>query len=226
VENDIGVVQERYHHFITQPEVQGFLAAGGTVTLATEHREAHLIEALLQVGHRHFAEKYVQEAVHKVPALNAAWPETRWHFFGALQTNKMKSIHRLFPVLETLSARHQADRLCFFHRAHGESSPLRDVFVQVNLGREPQKGGADPDDAPALIEYVLEAGLPLTGLMTIPPKADPPAMHFTALRTLANRYALPYCQMGFSADYRVAIDCGATHIRLGTAIFGPLPPRP
>lgn len=216
VKESLRSAQELYLHLVATPSMRAFLQDGGTLTIATEHRAVEDIMELIAVGQRHFAEKYVQEAQRKILKIREMHPYVRWHFFGKLQTNKVKHIVRSFHCVETVASHRQADHIV------AQDVQPESVFVQVNLGREPQKNGVAPDEAPTLIEYALRQGLPLRGLMAIPPKADAPAPHFRQLRALADQFALPYCQMGFSADYEIAIDCGATHLRLGTRIFGPL----
>lgn len=211
-------LQERYQRFMGQPMVQAFVSLGGTVTIATEGRSTDQIMALVKAGQRHFAEKYLQEAAGKTAEICSGQQEVRWHYFGRLQRDKIRRALRMFSVVETLASVKEARRLA---ACVTSGEPVPDLLVQVNQGQEPQKNGVRPEQARSLIESVIEFGLPLKGLMTIPPKNHPPAPYFRALRNLADEYALPFCQMGFSSDFEQAIECGATHIRIGRKIFEP-----
>lgn len=213
-------LQERYLEFIDRPVIRGFKQSGGNVTVATERKPFSFLQCLHDSGQTVFGEKYFQESHEKVRLLGplrAAAMELR--YFGRLQSNKIRRIVQLFDVIESISSLQQARKVA---RAWREirGARLSSVMVQVNLGREPQKNGAAPEEVRELIEGCLELGLPLAGLMTIPPKNEAPEPHFRALRSLADAYGLPACQMGFSRDYATAIDCGATHIRVGTVVFG------
>ena len=209
-------LQERYLNFMNQSTVQHFIGAGGTVTIAAEARDLHQVNALALAGHRHFAEKYWQESEKKYLHPH----NLHLHYFGVLQSNKIRRIMQHFHHIEGIASKRQADIVARLLREEPESLKTQKFFVQLNIGKEPSKNGIAPEIAPDLIEHCLILNLPLTGLMTIPPKADAPAPHFNALRKLADHYGLPHCQMGFSNDYAIAIDCGATHIRIGTAIWG------
>lgn len=193
------------------------------MTIATEKRDMTYIKSLTSIGHTRFAEKFVQETVGKTNLLTPLQRNTiELRFFGRLQSNKIRKIVQYYEVVETIASKRQA--LLLYKAWRNQSGTrMRSVQIQVNLGREPQKNGCLPEDAPQLIAYTQGLGLPLTGLMTIPPKRNEPAPHFKALRTLADRHGLTECQMGFSDDYAIAIDCGATHIRVGRAILGPIP---
>ncbi|SEH35229.1 YggS family pyridoxal phosphate-dependent enzyme [Magnetospirillum fulvum] len=187
------------------------------VAVAKTH-PAEAVIAALAAGQRLFGENRVQEAKAKYPDLKALHPDLRLHLIGPLQTNKVREAVALFDVIETLDrpklARVLADEI--------ERAGRRpDILIQVNIGREPQKAGIDPDQADTLIalcrsEYRLEP----SGLMCIPPAGEDPAPHFRRLGELAARNGLPVRSMGMSEDFPTAIACGATHVRVGSAIFG------
>lgn len=209
-------LQERYTNFMDQPNIRHFVGAGGLVTIAAEARRFAEIEALADAGHRHFAEKYWQESEKKYVHPH----NLHLHYFGVLQSNKIRRIMQHFHHVEGIASIRQANIVARLLEEEPESLATQQFFVQLNIGKEASKNGIAPELAPDLIEHCLILNLPITGLMTIPPKTDAPAPHFTALRKLADHYGLPHCQMGFSKDYAIAIDCGATHLRIGTAIWG------
>lgn len=209
-------LQERYFNFMNQSSIQHFIGAGGIVTIAAEARDFHQVNALALAGHRHFAEKYWQESEKKYVHPH----NLHLHYFGVLQSNKIRRIMQHFHHVEGIASIRQADIVARLLKEETNPLTAQNFFVQLNIGKEPNKNGIAPEIAPDLIEHCLILNLPITGLMTIPPKADAPAPHFKALRKLADYYGLPHCQMGFSRDYAIAIDCGATHLRIGTAIWG------
>jgi pyridoxal phosphate enzyme (YggS family) len=193
-----------------------------TLVCVGKAHPAERSRALLATGHRVFAENRVQEAEAKWPALKAQFPDTVLRLIGPLQTNKVKHAVALFDVIETLDRRRLAQSLAKELDRTGRRIPC---FIQVNTGAEPQKAGILPEDADAFIAAcVNEFALPVEGLMCIPPAANEPSLHFALLREIARRHGLSGLSMGMSADYDVAIAFGATHIRVGTAIFGPRPP--
>ncbi len=180
---------------------------------------AGYIEAALAAGQRVFGENRVQESETKFPALKAAEPDLVLHLIGPLQTNKAPEAVRLFDVIETLD-RPKLARVLAKVMAKTERRPA--CFVQVNTGEEPQKAGVFPADADALIALARdELGLPVEGLMCIPPFDEEPSLHFALLAEMAKRNGLSKLSMGMSGDFEVAIRFGATHVRVGTAIFGP-----
>jgi pyridoxal phosphate enzyme (YggS family) len=196
-----------------------------TVVAVSKVKPAELIRKALEAGQRVFGENRVQEAQAKWPALKGAFPDVVLHLIGPLQTNKVKDVLGLFNVIETLDRPKLAAALA----RHMDATGLRpDCFVQVNTGEEPQKAGVAPVEADAFIAACRdEYGLPVSGLMCIPPVDEEPALHFALLREIARRNGLSRLSMGMSADYRVAVQFGATHVRIGTAIFGERPsPRP
>jgi pyridoxal phosphate enzyme (YggS family) len=183
---------------------------------------AAAVEAALAAGQHLFGENRVQEAAEKFPALRPAHPLMRLHLIGALQTNKARDAVRLADVIESLDRPKLAAALADAMTREGRRP---DVLVQVNTGEEPQKAGISRADAPAFLRACREEwGLPVRGLMCIPPAEDDPRPHFAWLANLAAREGLPVVSMGMSGDFEIAIAEGATHVRVGSAIFGSRPP--
>lgn len=180
-------------------------------------RTADEIAPLIAEGHRSFGENRVQEAEAKWPALLAETPGIRLHLVGQLQSNKAEAAVRLFDAI------HSVDRpsLVAAIAAASEKAGRRPrCFLQVNIGEEPQKGGVLVADLPALLAQARDAGLDVAGLMAMPPAEGEPAPYFALLSELAARHALDGLSMGMSADYPTAVTIGATHVRIGTALFG------
>jgi len=178
--------------------------------------EAGIREALA-AGQRLFGENRVQEAQAKFPQLKAGFPDLELHLIGPLQTNKVKEAAALFDVIQTLDRPKLADALAAERDKAGRCPRL---FLQVNTGEEEQKAGAAPRETADLIAYVRKLDLPLVGLMCIPPVADDAAPHFALLAKLAGDNGLDRLSMGMSGDFELAVKFGATHVRVGTAIFG------
>ena len=175
--------------------------------------------AALAAGHRVFGENRVQEAAGKFPALKTDFPDLVLHLIGPLQTNKAAEAVALFDVIETLDRPKLARALA---KEMAKSGRRPRLYVQVNTGEETQKAGVPPAEADTLVSYARdELGLPVVGLMCIPPVEDEPAPHFAFLREIARRNGLEVLSMGMSADFETAIRFGATHVRVGTAVFGP-----
>lgn len=175
------------------------------------------VRAVLAEGHREFGENYVQEAAGKWPDWRAEFAPLTLHMIGPLQTNKAKVAVDLFDAIHTLDRPSLAEKLARLAQARGASP---DLFVQVNTGAEPQKAGVLPDGVDDFIAACRGMDLPLAGLMCIPPDADDPAPHFAMLRAMADRNGLSGLSMGMSGDFETAIAHGATHVRVGSAIFG------
>ena len=178
--------------------------------------EAAIHEALA-AGQRLFGENRVQEALGKFPALKSDHPDLELHLIGPLQTNKVKEAAGLFDVIQTLDRARLADALAAERQKSGRCPRL---FLQVNTGEEPQKAGVLPGEAANLIEHTRKLDLPLEGLMCIPPADDDAAPHFAFLAKLARDHGLADLSMGMSGDFELAVKFGATHVRVGTAIFG------
>jgi len=195
--------------------------AGVTLVAVSKFHPEAAVRAALDAGHRTFGENRVQEAEEKYPALRAAFPDLRLHLIGPLQTNKARDAVQLFDVIETVDRPRLVTALA---KEADRAGRAIEVMVQVNTGEEPQKAGVLPADADAFIETCRNTeGLDLRGLMCIPPMDEEPAMHFALLAEMARRHGLEQLSMGMSADFEIAIRLGATHVRVGTAIFGHRP---
>mgnify|MGYP000961883027 FL=1 len=179
---------------------------------------AEAVIAALEAGQRVFGENRVQEAAAKFPALRARYPDLKLHLIGPLQTNKVRLAVETCDAIQTLDRDKLAEALATELAKQGRRL---DLFVQVNTGEEPQKAGVPPAEADAFIRRcVQQYKLPVVGLMCIPPAEEHPAPHFALLREIARRNDLDQLSMGMSGDYELAIQFGATHVRVGTAIFG------
>ncbi len=178
---------------------------------------AEAIVPLLEAEHRSFGENRVQEAEAKWPELRERFPDLRLHLIGQLQSNKAEEAVALFDAI------HSVDRpslVAALGKAIAKSARRPACFVQVNIGDEPQKGGCPTAELPALLDQCREAGLDIAGLMCIPPADVEPAPYFALLAKLARRHDLPGLSMGMSSDFETAVMTGATHVRVGTALFG------
>lgn len=185
----------------------------------TKTHTAERILPVLQAGQRQFGENRVQEAKTKWPELRQRYPDIELHLIGPLQTNKVREAVALFDAI------HSLDRLRLAEALKAELGKLRRrlrLFVQVNTGEEPQKAGIGPREAVAFVRYCCDdLKLPVIGLMCVPPLEEEPALHFALLNKLAKEAGLQCLSMGMSEDFETAIRFGATHVRIGTAIFGP-----
>jgi len=189
-----------------------------TLVAVSKVQPAERIEAVLREGQRIFGENRVQEAQGRWPALRERFPGIELHLIGPLQTNKAKQAVDLFDVIETLDRPKLARALATHAQAIGKAP---DCFVQINTGEEPQKAGVIPAEADGFIAACRnDYELPVKGVMCIPPADEEPSLHFMLLRAIAARNGLENLSMGMSADYDVAVRFGATHVRVGTAIFG------
>ena len=176
------------------------------------------IRGALAAGHRIFGENRVQEAIGRWPPLRAEFPDLSLHLIGPLQTNKVRDAIALFDVIETVDRPRLAEAL---KREMDRQSRRLACFVQVNTGEEPQKTGIRPAETRSFVAWCRDTvNLDVAGLMCLPPVDDEPALHFALLRELARECGLNKLSMGMSGDYDVAIEFGATHVRVGTAIFG------
>ena len=194
----------------------------GEVTLVavSKTHPAEAIEPLLVEGQRHFGENRVQEAQDKWPALRERYPDVTLHLVGQLQSNKAEDAVELFDVIHSLDRPSLVKALAKAFEKTGKRVPC---FIQVDVGDEPQKGGCAVAELPALIAQAREAGIPLVGLMCLPPADIEPAPFFALLDKLARDHGLEGRSMGMSGDYETAILLGATHVRVGTALFGARP---
>ena len=175
------------------------------------------VEAVLAAGHRCYGENYVQEAAAKWPALREAYGPVDLHMIGPLQTNKAKQAVELFDAIHSLDRPSLAEKLASLAQSRGKCPAL---FIQVNTGSEPQKAGILPEALDAFVATTRALDLAPVGLMCIPPEGTDPAPHFAQLATMATRNGLAGLSMGMSSDFEIAIAHGATHIRVGSAIFG------
>ncbi|HEY0300752.1 MAG TPA: YggS family pyridoxal phosphate-dependent enzyme [Rhizomicrobium sp.] len=195
-------------------------APATTLIAVTKTHGAEDIHPALIAGQRVFGENRVQEALGKCPSLREEYDDIELHLIGPLQSNKAREAVLLFDAIHTLDRPRLAETLRSEIDRAGRSPFL---FVQVNTGEEPQKAGVGPREASVLIEHARKLGLPLKGLMCIPPAADAPAPHFALLQKIARDHDLPLLSMGMSGDFETAIRFGATHVRVGAAIFGARP---
>ncbi|HEX9931631.1 MAG TPA: YggS family pyridoxal phosphate-dependent enzyme [Allosphingosinicella sp.] len=178
------------------------------------------IRPLIAAGQRVFGENRVQEAQAKWPELKAEAPDVELHLIGRLQSNKAEDAVALFDAIHSID---RPSLVAALGAAIANSGRRPQCFVQVNVGDEPQKGGCTPAELPALLDAAGGAGLPVSGLMCIPPAEVEPAPYFALLAKLARRHALGGLSMGMSGDYVTAVTIGATHVRVGTALFGARP---
>jgi hypothetical protein len=189
-----------------------------TLVAVTKTHPPQVIAEALAAGHRVFGENRVQEAAAKWPELKRAWPGIELHLVGPLQTNKVRDAVALFDVIESVDRPKLAQALAAEFRRSGRRPAC---YVQVNTGEEPQKAGVAPALADDFIAQCRdEFALPVAGLMCIPPLDEEPSLHFALLAQIARRNGLSVLSMGMSADYEIAIAFGATHVRIGTAVFG------
>jgi pyridoxal phosphate enzyme (YggS family) len=177
------------------------------------------LEAALAAGHRVFGENRVQEAQGKYPDLRARYPDLELHLVGPLQSNKAADAVALFDVIQTVDREKIARAIA---KEMAEQGRRPRLFVQVNVGEEPQKAGIDPAETETFVRWCRDdLGLTIDGLMCIPPLDEDPALYFALLAEMRERLGLPSLSMGMSADYPTAIRLGATHVRVGSALFGP-----
>jgi PLP dependent protein len=198
---------------------------GVTLLAVSKTYGAEVIEPVIAAGHRAFGENRVQEAEAKWPALRERYQDLSLHLIGSLQSNKTKEALALFDAIHSVDRPSLCAALAKEIQKTGRA-PL--MFVQVNTGAEPQKGGVLPEQADAFIAACRTTwGLPISGLMCVPPAEEAPAPHFALAAKIARRNDLELLSMGMSADFEIAIRLGATHVRVGTAIFGSRPkPQP
>lgn len=188
-----------------------------TLIAISKTHEADAIRPLLDLGHRVFGENRVQEAQAKWPALREAYPGTTLHLVGQLQSNKADEAVRLFDAIHSLDRRSLVTALA---RARDKARHLPTLFVQVNIGDEPQKGGCAIADVASLLADAVAADLAIAGLMCVPPLGVEPTPYFALLRKLATDNGLAQLSMGMSDDFESAVEIGATHVRVGSALFG------
>ncbi len=195
-----------------------------TLVAVSKTHGADRVRELLDVGHRIFGENRVQEAQGKFPDLKATWPDLELHLIGPLQTNKARDAVALFDVIQSVDREKLAVALAKEMERLGRQPAC---YIQVNTGEEPQKAGILPKDLDAFVAACRDQHqLPVVGLMCIPPVDEEPALHFALLAKMAARNGLAKLSMGMSSDYETAVRLGATHVRVGSALFGARPPLP
>jgi PLP dependent protein len=203
---------------VAEAEARSGRAAGSVRLLAVSKVQPEArVRAVLEAGHRLFGENRVQEAEARWGPLREEYGDVELHLVGPLQGNKVRRAVEIFDAIHSVDRERLARRIADAAEAVGRCPAL---FVQVNTGREPQKAGVEPEGVPALLAACREYGLPVEGLMCIPPADEDPVPHFRLLAELAAREGLAGLSMGMSDDFEAAIAAGATHVRVGSAIFG------
>lgn len=192
---------------------------GSTSLIAVSKVQPNVrVQTVLEEGHRLFGENRVQEASGKWPDFRAQFGDVKVHLIGPLQTNKIKQALDLFDAIHSVDRPKLARKLSDEVQARGGCPEL---FIQVNTGAEPQKAGVFPDDADQFIADCCAMDLPISGLMVIPPIDQNAAGHFSMLAKIAKRNGLRSLSMGMSSDFQLAVAMGATHVRVGSGVFGP-----
>lgn len=203
---------------IAKAEQHAGRAPGSTELIAVSKVQPNeRVEAVLKQGHRVFGENKVQEAAGKWPAFREAYEGVSVHLLGPLQTNKARQAMGLFEVIHSLDRPKLAATLA---RLAQELGHCPELFIQVNTGEESQKAGILPRDADVFVQECRALDLPIKGLMCIPPVDEEPSLHFALLAKIAERNGLAGLSMGMSGDFEKAVSFGATHVRVGSAIFG------
>lgn len=189
-----------------------------TLVAVSKTHSSEVIRVVLNEGHKAFGESRIQESTDKWTELKANHSDVKLHFIGSIQTNKIRKMVEFFDVI------HSIDRLKlveFLSREMENSERFPECIIQVNTGEEVQKSGVLPHEADSFIDICMSKfNLPVTGVMCVPPVDSDPKPHFDLLREIAKRHCLPVISMGMSRDYETAIQCGATHVRVGSSIFG------
>ncbi len=207
-------VRERIAHAC---KLAGRKADEVTLVAVSKTHAAEAIEPLLQAGQRVFGENRVQEAQGKWPALRERWPDIGLHLVGSLQSNKAADAVALFDCIHSLD---RPSLVAALAKAMDKAGRRVPCFVQVDIGEEPQKGGCAIGELPALLQRASDAQIPVIGLMCVPPLGIEPAPFFALLDKLARDHGLAGRSMGMSGDFETAVMLGATHVRVGTALFG------
>ena len=198
-------------------KISGRAADDVTLIAISKTHEAQAIRPLIAAGQRVFGENRVQEAAAKWPALREETAGIELHLVGQLQSNKAEEAVALFDAIHSLDRPSLADALA---RAMARTGKVPALFVQVNIGAEEQKGGCAIADLPALLDHARGLGLEIAGLMCVPPLDVEPAPYFALLAKLARDHGIAGLSMGMSGDFETAVTLGATHVRVGTALFG------
>jgi pyridoxal phosphate enzyme (YggS family) len=198
-------------------QIAGRKAAEVTLVAVSKTHPADAIEPLIEAGQRVFGENRVQEAEGKWPALRERWADAQLHLVGRLQSNKAADAVELFDCIHSLD---RPSLVTALGKAMDKAGRQVPCFVQVDIGDEPQKGGCAIAELPTLLKQAADAAIPVVGLMCVPPRGVEPAPFFALLDKLASDYGLAGRSMGMSGDFETAIMLGATHVRVGTALFG------
>lgn len=214
----LGEIQSRIQN---AAQAAGRSADDVTLIAVSKMQPNERVAEVLDQGHRVFGENRVQEAAGKWPDFRVQYQGVELHIIGPLQTNKARQAMELADVIHTVDRPKLAKTIA---RIAQEIGACPDLFIQVNTGEEPQKAGVLPADADAFIADCTGLDLPIRGLMCIPPVDEDPSLHFALLAKIAARNGLPGLSMGMSGDFETAIRLGATHVRVGSAIFGERPP--
>jgi hypothetical protein len=205
-------------HSINKSERRAKKTLGSVQLIAVSKVQANdKIEAVLKEGHRCFGENRVQEALSKWPSFRNNYDNIELHLIGPLQTNKARQAFDLFNVIQTLDRIKLAKSFASLAQKKGSCPSL---FIQVNTGEEPQKAGVFPNELDLFVKECRSMDLPIKGLMCIPPIDEEPSLHFALLKKLQERNDVKALSMGMSSDFETAIAFGATHVRVGSAIFG------
>jgi len=203
---------------IEQAEKSSNRTSGSTQLIAVSKVQPNeRVLSVLEQGHQVFGENKVQEARSKWPMFREIFPDSKVHLIGPLQSNKVKQAVELFDAIHTVDRLKLAQKLSNEIQFQGKAP---EMFIQINTGEEEQKSGIYPNEADQFIADCLSLDLPIKGLMVIPPVNEEPSLHFGLLRKIAQRNGLTGLSMGMSSDFESAIAMGATHIRVGSAIFG------
>lgn len=204
-------------HIAQSEKIAGRPAGATTLIAISKTKPADAIEDLIEQGQRVFGENRVQEAQAKFPELRARYPDLQLHMVGQLQSNKADEAVALFDCIHSLDRMSLAKALVVAMTKAGRQVPC---FVQVNIGEEEQKGGCAIADLPQFLEQVRALGLPVIGLMAVPPADVEPSPYFALLAKLTRDHGFDQLSMGMSGDYETAVRIGATHVRIGSALFG------
>ncbi len=205
-------------NLINQAELNSSGSSGRVKLIAVSKVQPNnRVEAVLEEGHRVFGENRVQEAQSKWPDFKNQYQDVELHIIGPLQTNKTRAAMELADSIHTLDRLKLAKNMARLAQNLGKCPEL---FVQVNTGNEQQKTGVSPKDTESFVKECLDMDLPVRGLMCIPPVHEEASLHFALLKKISENCGLKYLSMGMSSDFEKAISFGATHIRVGSAIFG------
>jgi hypothetical protein len=203
---------------IVAAEVDHGKEAGSTLLIAVSKVQPNdRVKGVLDQGHRCFGENRVQEAASKWPEFRERFQDLDLHLIGPLQSNKARQAMELFDAIHSLDRPKLAHTLA---RIAQELGKCPDIFIQINTGKEPQKAGLMPEDTDSFVAYCRKLDLPIQGLMCIPPSDEPASPHFENLANMGERNGVSGLSMGMSGDFEEAIRYGATHVRVGSAIFG------